>query len=154
MSQQPRAQTLRFQGAVNRVMRTLLRMPLLSRLPGRRLVLVEVVGRRTGRKFEVPVAHLRQGADLLIGTPFAWGRNLHTGDVVGIVLMGSRRAARVTAYTGREDVMEQYAVICRGNHAFAGFNKIALDKQGEPSAEDLERAWASGARAFRLTPQP
>ena len=153
MAQQPRAQTLRFQGAVNRVMRTALRLPVVSRLPGRRLVLLEVVGRRSGRLLEVPVAYTRQGTDLLVGTPFVWGRNLRTGDVIDIVLMGARRPADVVAYTDHDGVIEAYGAMCRDNKAFANFNKVAIH-HGEPDAGDLEAAWHAGARAFRLTPRP
>ena len=153
MTQQPHAQTLRFQGAVNRVMRTLLRLPVLSRGPGRRLVLLEIIGRRSGKHFEVPVAYTRQGADLLVGTPFAWGRNLRTGDVIDIVLMGVRRQADVIAYTDRDSVMEAYAVMCRDNPQFSKFNKIARGQDGEPDDRDLEAAWKAGARAFRIAPR-
>lgn len=152
MSQQPRAQTLRFQGAVNRVMRTMLRLPVVGKLPGRRLVLLEIVGRRSGRRFEVPVAYTRQGTDLLVGTPFAWGRNLRTGDQLNIVLMGEQRQASVVAYTGHDDVVEAYGAMCRDNKAFANFNKVSIDKQGNPDPGDLEAAYRAGARAFRLSP--
>lgn len=152
MSQQPRAQTLRFQGAVNRVMRTMLRVPLVSKLPGRRLVLLEIVGRRSGKRYELPVAYTQQGADLLVGTPFAWGRNLRTGDTINIVLMGTPQQADVVAITDHDGVIEAYGAMCRDNKAFANFNKVAIDKQGNPDPGDLELAWKSGARAFRLTP--
>lgn len=153
MSQQPRAQTLRFQGAVNRVMRVLLRVPIVGKLPGRRLALLEIVGRRSGKHFEVPVAYTRQGHDLLVGTPFSWGRNLRTGDVIDIVLMGTRRKADVVAYTDHDAVIEAYGVMCRDNKAFANFNKVGISKQGEPDPADLEAAFESGARAFRLAPR-
>jgi Domain of unknown function (DUF385). len=154
MSQQPRAQKLRFQGAVNRVMRTLLRVPIISKLPGQRLVLLEIVGRRSGKHFELPVAYTRQGSDLLVGTPFAWGRNLSTGDTIDIVLMGKPQQAAVVAYTDHDGVIEAYGAMCRDNKAFANFNKVGIDKQGTPDPADLEAAWKAGARAFRLTPHP
>lgn len=152
MPEEPRAQTLRFQGAVNRVMRTVLGVPVLSRGPGRKLVLLEIVGRRSGKRFEIPVAYTRQGDDLLVGTPFAWGRNLRTGDVIDLVLMGKQQQADVTAFTDRDGVIEAYAAMCRDNRAFANFNKIRII-DGAPDPADLEAAWKSGARAFRLTPR-
>jgi hypothetical protein len=150
---EPRANRLPGQKIVNRCMRTALRTPGLSRGIGKRLVLIEVVGRRSGRHFEVPVAYMRQGDDILFGTPFPWGRNLRTGDQVEIVLKGVHRMVDVTAYTDEHDVIEMYDVICRDNHQFAKFNKIALDGAGEPSHDDIGLAWQAGARAFRLTPQ-
>ena len=86
-----RAQTLPLQGAANRVVRGLLRTPLLCRAVGGRLVTLYIVGRKSGRRYTVPVAYTRHDGTLLIGTPFGWGRNLRTGEPVDIRLKGRRR---------------------------------------------------------------
>ena len=149
----PRARTLPTQTVVNRLVRALLHVPLLDRLVGRRLMVIEVVGRRSGRRYDVPVAYTRDGADLLVGTPFAWGRNLRTGEPVTILLAGRRRAADVVAITDEPGVTEAYATMARDNRQFAGFNQIGFDDEGRPKSDDLHLAWAGGARAFRLTPR-
>jgi hypothetical protein len=149
---QPRARTLALQSTANRIVRTMLRVPLLSRLAGARLVVIEVVGRRSGTRYEVPVAYTRDDGDLLVGTPFAWGRNLRSGEPVTILLKGRRRQADVTAITDEPGVVEAYGIMARGNHRFADFNQITVDEHGDPSPEDLHLAWAGGARAFRLRP--
>jgi hypothetical protein len=145
--------TMRGQALVNRIMRGLLRTPLLCRLPGRRLLVVYVVGRKTGREYVVPVAYARHNGGLLVGTPFGWARNMRTGEPVEIRLNGRRRVADVVAFSSEADVVAAYDVIVRGNHAFAKFNNIGLEADGTPRADDLHRAWALGARAFRLVPQ-
>ncbi|MCD2196757.1 nitroreductase family deazaflavin-dependent oxidoreductase [Actinomycetospora endophytica] len=150
---QPRARTLPVQSAVNRLVRFLLHVPLLNRLVGARLVVIEVVGRRSGTRYEVPVAYTREGDALLVGTPFAWGRNLRTGDPVTILLQGRRRTADVTAITDEPGVVEAYGIMARDNRRFADFNQITVDDDGEPSEQDLHLAWAGGARAFRLRPR-
>jgi hypothetical protein len=147
----PRAVTLRFQGPVNRLVRGLLALPLVSRAIGRRLVVVHVVGRSTGRRFAVPVAYTRHDGDLLIGTPFAWGRNLRTGEPVEVRYKGRRRWADVAAFTQEADVVSLYSVMAKDNRNFAAFNRIGFDAGGEPDSDDLHRAWTGGARAFRLT---
>jgi hypothetical protein len=149
----PRAHTMPNQAVVNRIVRALLHVPLLNRVVGRRLIVIEVVGRRSGTRYEVPVAYTRAGADLLVGTPFAWGRNLRTGEPVTILLAGRRRPADVTAITDEPGVTEAYATMARDNRQFADFNQIGFDPRGEPNASDLHLAWANGARAFRLTPR-
>ena len=149
----PRAHTMPNQTAVNRIVRALLHVPLLNRLVGRRLVIIEVVGRRSGTRYDVPVAYTRDGADLLVGTPFAWGRNLRTGEPVMILLAGRRRRADVVAITDEPGVTEAYATMARDSRQFAGFNQIGFDEHGEPDPSDLHLAWAGGARAFRLTPR-
>jgi hypothetical protein len=147
------AQTMAGQRIANRVVRGLLRTPLLNRAVGSRLVTVYVVGRKSGRRYTVPVAYTRQGADLLIGTPFGWGRNLRSGEPVEILLKGRRRAADVEAFTDEPGVTRLYAIMCKDNKAFASFNKVSMGPDGEPSPGDLHSAWANGARAFRLSPR-
>ena len=139
------------QGAANRVVRGLLRTPLLSRAVGGRLVTLYIVGRKSGRRYTVPVAYTRHDGALLIGTPFGWGRNLRTGEPVDIRLKGRRRPADVRVFTDEVGVTELYAVMARDNHSFAKFNKIGLDRDGNPDPDDLRLAWAGGARAFQLT---
>jgi hypothetical protein len=148
-----RPQPMALQGLVNRIVRGLLRTPLLSRVVGKRLVTVYVVGRQSGRQYSVPVAYTRHDGSMLVGTPFAWGRNLRTGEPVTIRLQGNRRSADVEVITDEEGLVAAYAVMTRDNHQFAKFNHIAIDAAGNPDSTDLRRAWAAGARAIRLTPR-
>ena len=148
----PRAKLLGTQNLVNRIVRGLLRTPVAGRLAGRRLVTLYVTGRKTGRRYAVPVAYTRHEGDLLIGTPFGWGRNLRTGEPVTIRFKGRRRLADVLVLTEEQQVTDAYAVMARDNHAFAKFNNIGFDSAGNPLPVDLRLAWAAGARAFRLTP--
>ncbi|HZY77859.1 MAG TPA: nitroreductase/quinone reductase family protein [Jatrophihabitantaceae bacterium] len=150
---QPRAQTLAAQGLANRIVRALLSTPLICRGIGKRLVVLYVVGRKSGRRYTVPVAYTRVGDELLIGTPFGWGRNLRTGEPITIRFKGRRRPADVRVISDEPGVVEAYATMSRDNHNFANFNKIALDDAGNPSADDLHEAWVAGARAFVLTPR-
>ena len=149
----PRARTLALQGLVNRIVRGLLRTPLLCRLIGRRLITLYVVGRSSGRRYSIPVAYAHHDGALLIGTPFGWGRNLRTGEPVAIRLKGRRRPADVEVITDEPGVAGAYRVMARDNHNFAAFNAIGLDTNGEPDPTDLHLAWAAGARAARLTPR-
>lgn len=148
-----RAQTLALQGLANRVVRGMLRTPLLRRVVGNRLITVYVVGRKSGRHYAVPVAYTWHDAILLIGTLFAWGRNLRTGQPVDIRLRGKRRPADVEVLTDEAGVTEDYAIMAHDNHAFAKFNKIGFDEAGNPNSTDLHLAWAAGARVIRLTPR-
>ena len=120
---------------------------------GRRLVTLYIVGRKSGRRYTIPVAYTRDKGDLLIGTPFGWGRNLRTGEPVEIRLKGRRRQADVRVYSGEAEVVAAYTTMTRDNKAFANFNKVGFDAAGNPDPEDLHLAWMAGARAFRLTPR-
>ena len=148
-----RAQTLPLQGLVNRVIRGLLRSPLLCRLVGRRLITVYLVGRKSGRRYAVPVAYTRRNGTLLVGTQFAWARNLRTGEPVHTRLAGKRRSADVQVVADETGLVEHFASMARDNHQFARFNKIGLDQRGDPRPGDLHLAWAAGARVALLTPR-
>lgn len=149
----PRARTLAVQGLANGMVRAMLRAPLLSAAVGKRLVTLYIVGRKSGHRYTIPVAYTADGGDLLIGTPFTWGRNLRTGEPVEVRLKGQRRQADVTVYAGEADVVRAYGIMCRDNRQFAKFNKVGFDAAGNPDQEDLHLAWMAGARAFRLTPR-
>ena len=150
---EPRASTLRAQGLVNRITLTLLRTPLVSRAIGKRLVTLYVVGRKSGKHYNLPVAYTAHDGDLLIGTPFGWGRNLRTGEPLEIRLKGRKRTADVEVLKDERGVTTAYAIMCRDNHNFAKFQHVALDSDGNPDPWDLHLAWTAGARAFRLTPR-
>lgn len=148
----PRARTLAFQAAANRVIRALLRTPLLCRVVGRWLMTVYVVGRESRGRYAIPVAYTHHDHYLVVGTQFGWGRNLRTGQPVQIRLKGKRRTAEVEVITDEAGVVDNYAIMALGNHPFAKFNQIGLDPAGHPNPRDLHLAWAAGARAFRFTP--
>ena len=149
----PRAEKLGMQGLVNWIMRGMLATPLISLGVGSRLVTLYIVGRKSGRRYTIPVAYTNDKSDLLIGTPFPWGRNLRTGEPLEIRLKGRRRQADVTVYQDEADVVSAYATMCRDNKAFANFNKVGFDASGNPNPEELHLVWMAGARAFRLTPR-
>lgn len=148
---EPRAQKLKMQSLVNRILRGLLSTPLLSSMIGKRLVTLYIVGRKTGRRYVLPVAYVRDGDALLIGTPFGWVRNLRSGEPITVRFKGKRRVADVRVYADEPDVVAKFAKMATENHQFASFNRIGLDATGNPDPIDLHLAWAAGARAVRLT---
>jgi deazaflavin-dependent oxidoreductase (nitroreductase family) len=150
---EPRARTMPLQATMNRVMLGVLRTPGLSQLAGGRLVVLNIVGRKSGRKYTIPVAYTKDKDDLLVGTPFGWGRNLRTGEPVEIRLKGRLRQADVRVYTDEADVVDLYTAMTKANKTFADFNRVGFDANGNPKSEDLHAAWAGGARVFRLTPR-
>jgi deazaflavin-dependent oxidoreductase (nitroreductase family) len=147
------AHTLPLQGLVNGFVRALLRVPLVSRLAGRRLITVYPVGRKSGRLYAVPVAYTRLDESLLVGSQFAWIRNLQSGEPVEIRLAGRKRLADVRVLEDEPGVVEHLALMAGDNHQFAKFNRIRLDRGGNPLPADLHLAWAAGARIAVLTPR-
>jgi hypothetical protein len=77
-----RAHTMPGQRAVNLLVRAMLRTPGLAPIVGGRLVTLYPVGRKSRRRYCIPVVYVAEGDHLLIGTSFGWGRNLRTGEPV------------------------------------------------------------------------
>ena len=147
-----RAKTLPAQAVVNRVVRALLCVPVVGGMVGKRLVTIYFAGRRSGRRYAVPVAYTRQDGRLFVASQFAWIRNLQGGAPVEIRLRGRRRPASVEFVSDEAAVVDHLDAICRQNKQFAAFNRIGFDATGRPLPDDLHLAWAAGARGAVLTP--
>jgi deazaflavin-dependent oxidoreductase (nitroreductase family) len=148
-----KAQPLALQGLANRVVNALLHTPLISTVIGKRLITLHIVGRKSGKRYTVPVAYTPHEGALLVGSPFGWGRNLRTGEPIEIQLKGKRRHADVEVIADEAGVVDQYGIIATSNQNFAKFNKIGFDENGKPNSADLHAAWTNGARVYRLTPR-
>jgi hypothetical protein len=148
---EPLSQTLALQKPVNVLIRTLLKTPGLSSGIGKRLMTLHVVGRKSGRHLDIPVAYTAHEGRIYVGTAFAWGKNLRTGEPLDVTFKGKRRTADVEVVKDETGVVALLDLMCRDNHQFASFNKIGLDAGGNPVPDDMRKAWEHGARVFRLT---
>ena len=84
----------------------ILRSPLHGPL-SRRLALISVTGRRSGRSYTFPVAYLEQDGEVTIDVGWPerkrWWRNLGDGGSVGLLLRGVQRTGQATV-SGDEEV--------------------------------------------------
>lgn len=89
----------------NRVVRGILRSPLHG-LASRRLALITVTGRRTGRRYTIPVGYRQEGDRVTIGVAWpgrkVWWRNLSDGGAVRMRLRGEERTGRAQAHGDAE----------------------------------------------------
>jgi deazaflavin-dependent oxidoreductase (nitroreductase family) len=141
------------QGMVNRIVRTLLRTPGIRRGIGKRLLTLHIVGRKSGKTYDVPVAYVRHEGTLLIGTALrSWVRNLQSGTPVQASLGDDPQTFDPVVYTEEHDVMRLMAVIATENHVYAKFNGIGFDADGAPVKADLYQTWQQGGVVVALTP--
>jgi len=135
----------------NAVVLGLLRSPLHRLLSGR-LLAISVIGRRTGRRYTIPVGYAEHGADLLIGTAGTWCRNLRPGTPVEVRLRGRRRHYDPEVVREEPRAAELYRVILRRNPVHGRFAHIRIAPDGGPDRDDLRRALADGVAVVRLRP--
>jgi hypothetical protein len=114
----------------------------LHRVLSRKVMVLEVTGRRTGRRLSVPVGrYQRSDGTFLISAGGRWRHNLRGGANVQVVLDGRRRAA----YAVLEEDPERAARLFMELLGEAGPRALAVRFCGEPPAtlEELRPALAA-----------
>ncbi|MGW4365697.1 hypothetical protein ACWEKT_08630 [Nocardia takedensis] len=141
------------QAQINKVVRGLLNVPGLSRVVGMRLITLHVVGVKSGKTYDVPVAYTQQGSTLLIGTTTRpWVRNLRPGTALtGSRGRGPERFDPVV-HTDEESVLRLFEIVARDNRNNAGYNGIGFDAAGEPNKADIYQTWQRGGVVIELRP--
>ncbi|MGV9413504.1 nitroreductase/quinone reductase family protein [Nocardia sp. NPDC003693] len=143
-----------YQGFLNRIIRVLLKVPGPAGVVGKRLLILHVVGRKSGRVYDVPLAYTRHEGDLLIGTAdHPWVRNIRKDVPLEFTAGGPRRTADAEVHTDSESVMRLYEVVARDNARNATFNGIGFDPDGSPNKADIYQTWQQGGVVIRLTPR-
>ncbi|MDW4905910.1 hypothetical protein RB628_11335 [Streptomyces sp. ADMS] len=144
--------------AANRIVRPLLLSPL-GALMGRRLMLLEYTGRRTGTRYRIPVAYRvwdgGDGTDEVIATSVgtSWPVSLRGGSPVRLRLKGRWRSAKPTVVERAEEVADLLGELAarQGPKAVAAL-RVGLPRDRPPTREELVLA---GTRVrvgrFRLT---
>jgi deazaflavin-dependent oxidoreductase (nitroreductase family) len=144
--------TMRFQGVMNGLVGLLLRVPGLGSIVGRRLLVLHVVGRKSGKRYDIPVAYTRHEGALLIGTALhPWVKNIRKDVPVQVSMGGRPRTAAAEVCTDMETVMRLYEIIARDNRQNAGFNGIGFDASGNPNKADIYQTWQQSGAVIRLT---
>lgn len=133
---------------VNRVMRTVLGLPFPTPL-GKRLMLVNLTGRKTGRRYRQPVSYVPHDGTLLTPGGGNWKRNLIPGQPVRLHLNGRDRMATADVVTDPDTASELLAVMIAANPAVTRFSGIGLDPDGRPDQERLDRALQHGFAVVR-----
>ncbi|BDT99325.1 MULTISPECIES: nitroreductase/quinone reductase family protein [Nocardia] len=141
------------QAVMNGVVRALLRVPGLSGIVGKRLMILHVVGRKSGKVYDVPLAYTTHGDNLLIGTALRpWVKNLRAGTPVQASFGGKPRTFDPVVHTTEADVLRLYEIIARDNKQNAKYNGIGFTADGSPSKADIYQTWQQGGVVVELTP--
>lgn len=142
---------LKSQQWVDRAVAAALASPL-HRLVSRRLVLLLVPGRRTGRIYRVPAGYVQHGEQLFIGTgPTQWRRNLEATPDITVVLRCRSCPARAEVITDEPRFSKLYRHILTAGLVHARYAGIRADPDGSPNPDDVRRALAAGTALIRLT---
>ncbi len=148
----------RYYRGLNAAMRVLLRSPLHPLRSGR-VMLLEFSGRRSGRRYLIPVSYWERPAGQIIclsSTTWArWWLNLDDADVV-LYLYGQKRFGHATLVDDPEVRLELISGFLRQNPQDASHYGVERDRSGRPLDSALQ-AFAESPTAkvidIRLLPQ-
>ena len=140
------------QPCVDAVMRRLLRSPLHG-IVSKKIMLLEVTGRRSGTRYRIPIAYGEHGEEVLTGVSRArWLRNHTPERPVVATVRGRRRTLYPELVTDEETAAALYPYIVGGNRAHARFQRLRVGPDGSVDRDDLRTALARGLTVVRLRP--
>jgi deazaflavin-dependent oxidoreductase (nitroreductase family) len=137
------------QAVFNPLSKTILRSPL-HRVMSRKLLLITLTGRKSGKKFTTPISYVQQGDTLLLAVGGSWWKNLRGGTTVWVRLQGKLRTATTEVVTDEEAMSEIYQIILAQNPTQGRFMGIKAEPDGKPNANDLRQAIERGAAVVKV----
>jgi F420H(2)-dependent quinone reductase len=124
---------------VNRLVAGLLRSPFHALL-SRTTMLLTFTGRKSGRRYTIPVRYLRKNETLLTLTDSPWWRNLRGGVPVDLSIAGQNMRGRAEVNTDPDDVEQAICSMLRQAPSDARFYQVHLDRHGQPDVASLQQA--------------
>ena len=143
-----RAIQARIMRVVNVPMRRVLNLPFATPV-GRRLMLLHLTGRRTGRTYHQPVSYIRHGDVLLTPGGGRWTLNLIEDRPVAIRLLGRAITARPELISDPNEVEQLLGVMVSANPTVQRFVRVPRDHDGRLDQTALTTALAHGFRIVR-----
>ena len=134
--------------AVNVPMRTILGLPFATPL-SKRLMLLFLTGRKTGRSYRQPVSYVRDGAVLLTPGGGNWKFNLTDGKPVRIRLRGRDVLARPDIVRDAGEVERLLGIMTMANPMVGRFIPIPRGPDGRLDPQRLNAAITYGFRIIR-----
>jgi len=134
----------------------LLRSPLHGLVSGRTMLLA-FIGRRSGRRFTVPVSYLRYGADILgftSGGRGAWWKNPRGGAPAKARVRGRRISGSAWAETNGDAVVRGLDAFLTEFPATAGRYGVGPDADGRPLPQSVEAAVREGRAVMVVVEAP
>jgi deazaflavin-dependent oxidoreductase (nitroreductase family) len=121
------------------------------RLLSARILLLEFVGRRSGRRYATPLTYHQVGHTLLITTDSPWAKNFAGGRGRALVrLRGQTRPVRVEPVTAAAEAADGLVAIVRSQPGYGRWTNVRVAADGEPAPDDARAEIAGGRVLLRL----
>ncbi len=139
-----------------RGMRVMNRLPLflltspVHGIVSRKLLALTFTGRKSGKRYTLPVGYAREGDTVLIGAAGPWWKNLRDGARVTVRLRGRERTGSAEVVADKAEMAPLYRTLLAQNPTHGRFVSIRREPDGMPNADDLERAVRRGVAVVRV----
>ncbi len=123
---------------MNKIMSTLLRLPLLHKLVSGMILLITFKGRKSGKEYSTPVGYLRDGNTLTILTKRfrEWWHNFEHSAPVTVMLAGEKRKGTATALTDVDTIAPIITHVVKERPREAEIFEIDM-KNGKPDPDSV-----------------
>lgn len=125
--------------AMNWIMATILRLPLLHRLVSKMLLLIAFTGQKSGKHYVIPVGYHRDGNTITILTKRfrKWWHNFESTAPVEVRIEGRNYVGQAAALTDTETLIPIIAHIVEAHRREAEIYDIKLLDNGKPDLDSV-----------------
>jgi len=125
---------------VNHAMKLVLRSPVHG-MVSKSVLLITFTGRKSGKTYTTPVSYSQNDDRVTIFTHATWWKNLRSGAPVTLRLRGQEfRGLAEPVAEDKPAIAARLAAHLRKVPSDARYYGVTFDEQGNPSAEDVEKA--------------
>jgi len=127
---------------LNPTLSILLRSPF-HWLVSKNLMLISVVGRKSGKTYSIPVRYIRHRDTIrfFTGATNKWWRNMRDGADVTLLVEGKNDGYHAVAVESPPDrIREALVLLFKEFPQDAPYYEVRIDKSGHPLPQDLDRA--------------
>jgi hypothetical protein len=150
-SQAGRRRQARVMGLVNAPMRVLLALPFRTPM-SKSLMLAYLTGRKSGRRYRVPLSYVHDGETLLTPGGGRWKLNLVEGRAERLKIGGRDLMAAPELVSEIDEVDRLMEVMVAGDSRILSFSGIGRDADGRIDRAQLAPALKHGFRIVRWRP--
>jgi hypothetical protein len=134
---------------LNPFMRLMLHLPI--KPMQERLMLLTYTGRRSGRRYTLPLSYVADAdGSLLVPGGGAWKRGIQLGRPVTVRLLGRNRMATPEVIRDVAEIERLLPRLVSGNPRAESFIGVPMDADGRPNRARLEQAVGDGFAIVRL----
>jgi hypothetical protein len=109
-----------------------------------RLMQLSFIGRRSGKRYSLPVGYVQTNGTVLVTTNSGWRHNLHDDAPVGLRLRGQQRTGRANVITDDEGLRAAFTTLVKAAPQLGEITGVALGDDGQARPDQVAAARQRG----------